>query len=128
MRIAFRFWIVVALIGLFLLAESASTSAQDAALAVGSRVYIVNDGDVSVMDPADNQIVGAFQTGKDSRGAAISPDGTRIYVVNYSDHTISAINTVDNRVVTIGVVPAPLDAVVSPDGKRAYAISLDDTV
>jgi DNA-binding beta-propeller fold protein YncE len=50
----FRCWSQVAFIGLVLLPAGAPTSAQVAAAAAGSRVYVVNDGDVSVIDPADN--------------------------------------------------------------------------
>jgi YVTN family beta-propeller protein len=56
-----------------------------------------------------------------ANGAVASADGTRIYVSNYWDNTISVIDTGTNTVVrTLNVQPFPTALAVSPDGTRLY--------
>lgn len=61
---------------------------------------------------------------------AVSPGGTRLYVVNANSDTVSVINTVTNTVIrTIPVGDNPSGVAVSPDGERVYVASQnDDTV
>jgi YVTN family beta-propeller protein len=54
-------------------------------------------------------------------GVAITPDGTRAYVANAFDHTVSVIDTSTNPVITTIPVGAFPDGVaITPDGTRAY--------
>ena len=50
-----------------------------------------------------------------------SPDGSRVYIANYGDNTISVINTATNTVTaTIPVCKEPAGLSVSPDGSKVY--------
>lgn len=98
----------------------------------GSRVYVVNwctgtpsnctgNGTVSVINTATNAVFATVPVGHNATGAAVSPDGSRVYVTNYSDNTVSVIDTATNSVVaTIPVGSLPFGIAVSPDGRRIY--------
>ncbi|CAN7469120.1 YncE family protein [Pseudomonas sp. LjRoot277] len=65
--------------------------------------------------------VGSIPVGKEPFGIAVSPDGTRAYVSNWSSHTVSVIDTATHRVLThIPVGNRPWGVTVSPDDARAY--------
>jgi len=52
-----------------------------------------------------------------SRPAAINPDGTRVYVVNQDDNTLSVISTATNNVIaTVDVGSLPNGLAINPDG------------
>ena len=60
-------------------------------------------------------------------GVAVSPDGTRAYVTNDGDGTVSVIDTSTNTVIdTIPVGSNPRGVAVSPDGTRAYVTNDGD--
>jgi YVTN family beta-propeller protein len=61
-------------------------------------------------------------------GIAQSPDGSTVYVANYSDSTISVIDASHNVVAaTVGVNFAPWSLGVTRDGKKLYAGSEGST-
>ncbi len=47
------------------------------------------------VDPSTGKVLGRLATGSQPRSAAISTDGTAVYVVNYDDSTVSKIRTSD---------------------------------
>jgi YVTN family beta-propeller protein len=59
---------------------------------------------------------------------AITPDGTRAYVANFSPKTVSAIDTSSNTVVATvtGVGAGPAGVAITPDGALAYVVNQDD--
>uniref|UniRef100_UPI000A96E89D YncE family protein n=1 Tax=Rhodococcus marinonascens TaxID=38311 RepID=UPI000A96E89D len=60
-------------------------------------------------------------------GVAVTPDGTRAYVTNVGDGTVSVIDTATNTVVeTVPVGAAPQGVAITPDGSRAYVANLGD--
>jgi YVTN family beta-propeller protein len=61
-------------------------------------------------------------------GIAVSPDGTRAYVVN-TEGTVSVINTATNQIVaTITVGTGPGGVAVTPDGTRVYVTNTNPSV
>ena len=52
---------------------------------------------------------------------ALTPDGRRAYVTNYSSNNVSVIDTASNTVIaTIPVDPGPWEVALTPDGRHAY--------
>jgi len=93
--------------------------------------YVTNyvGGTVSILNPDINQTVDNIPTGINNTGPsgiAISPDGTRLYVVNRprfsrSAGTVSVIDLTERKV--IAVIPvgvAPLGVAVNPTGERLF--------
>jgi YVTN family beta-propeller protein len=53
----------------------------------------------------------------------VNPAGTKVYVTNSNDNTVSVIDTSTNAVtVTLNVVPAPRGVAVDPGGTKVYVI------
>ncbi|CAN2041839.1 hypothetical protein GMMP15_50027 [Candidatus Magnetomoraceae bacterium gMMP-15] len=111
-------------------------AAKDAEL-----LYVANknDNSVSVIDtspsnsdkismavielPKVNQIVASPE------GIAVNPDGTRVYVANSGNDTVSVIETATNTLFgePISVGDQPHDIVAGPDGKRVYVTNLGNS-
>ena len=108
----------------------------------GTRVYVANydaaaaidrgsGGTLSVIDTATNKVIVTVSVGRFPHGAAVHPDGTRVYVTQSSSgQTVSVIDTATNRVIdSIPVGFGPSGIAVHPDGKWVYvASSLENTI
>lgn len=111
----------------------------------GTRVYVANGNNVSVIDTASNTVIATVAMGTTAYanpiGVAVNPAGTRAYVTNSSESTVSVIDTATNTVianVSVGPVftgwngpPAasPSGVAVNPNGNEVYvANSGNDTV
>src|SRR5499427_9841628 len=64
--------------------------------ATGKRVVIVQTnsaGDnVHLIDPSTNRVVGVIKGIEVNHGAAVAPDGSRIYVSNEADSTLDVVD------------------------------------
>jgi len=93
--------------------------------AAGNKVVIVQTnsaGDnVHVIDPETNKVIGEIEGIEVNHGAAIAPDGSRIYV---SDEALSTLDVVDAKTLkVIKKVPLsghPNNLAVGRDGRRVY--------
>jgi YVTN family beta-propeller protein len=98
--------------------------AQPLAYVLGDRTG-TNDL-VTVIDTATGTKLGGIPVGQggptlNGGGIAASPDGSRAYVVNSVDRTVSVISTLTNTVLgTIGLGQSATSIAVSPDGSRLY--------
>lgn len=89
------------------------------------RIVIVQTnsaGDnVHIIDPATNRIVGEIQGIEVNHGAAVAPDGSRIYI---SDEAESTLDVVDGKTLKVTKrIPLsghPNNLAVSRDGRRVY--------
>lgn len=101
----------------------------------GKYVYIADydQNSVSLLDTETNALATddtgtpiKIELGSSHRpvSIAISPDGTHIYVVNYLKHSVSVIETADNKthtlVTEISVGNKPYDLSITPDGEYVY--------
>src|SRR6266550_5682886 len=94
-------------------------------LAAANKVVIVQTnsaGDnVHIIDPTTNKVVGVISGIEVNHGAAVAPDGSRIYI---SDEALSTLDIVDGK--TLKVVKRiplsghPNNLAVGKDGRRVY--------
>lgn len=93
-----------------------------------AQAYLPNSGGtVSVVDLSTNNITKIITVGNNPVAAVATPDGAKVYVLNSSSATVSAIETVGNTVtatIPIVVDPSfgipPLSIGVTPDGTEVY--------
>jgi YVTN family beta-propeller protein len=104
----------------------------------GTRVYVSNArGSVSVVDISTNTIISDIPVldfpvpgfgfpARDLAGIAITPDGTRAYVVSHSTAKTYVISTITTAMTdTIHTEPGvPLSIAIHPDGTRAYTATI----
>ena len=71
-----------------------------------------------------------MSVGNQPYSVAVTPDGTKVYVANNGDNTVSVIDTTNNNAVTsVGVGNQPFGIAITPNGEYAYvANSVDNTV
>lgn len=96
----------------------------------GSRLYVTDgDGTVRIINTSTRTTVGApIQAGRLQTpvGAPVlSPDGTRLYVVNYELNEVEAVDVKTGKVTTLGHLTNdyPTDVAVSRDGSKVYESS-----
>jgi YVTN family beta-propeller protein len=76
---------------------------------------------VSVVDTSTNTVIATVGVGQNPTRIAMSPEGTRAYVINYVDGTVSVIRTADHgNIATISVGNEVSGLAVSPDGAYLY--------
>jgi YVTN family beta-propeller protein len=72
-------------------------------------------------DVRGSEIVATIPVGADPQEAALTPDGSTLYVTNRRDGTVSVIDTQDNRAIeTIEVGYSPRALAMAPDGTALY--------
>jgi YVTN family beta-propeller protein len=93
--------------------------------AAGKRVVIVQTnsaGDnVHLIDPATNKVIGVINGIEVNHGAAVAPDGSRIYVSNEADSTLDFVDGKTLKVIhKVKLSGHPNNIAVGKDGKRVY--------
>jgi len=73
----------------------------------GKKVYVTGPYGVSVIDTATNKVT-ATMPGDPAEGIAVTPDGTKVYVVHYSSNVVSIIDTQINKVTATIKVDYPV--------------------
>jgi len=76
---------------------------------------------VHVIDPVTNTVVGVIEGIEVNHGAAVAPDGSRIYVSNEADGTLDAVDGRTLKVVKrVKLSGHPNNIAVARDGRRVY--------
>ena len=93
--------------------------------AAGKRVVIVQTnsaGDnVHLIDPATNKVMGVINGIEANHGAAVAPDGARLYVSNEADSTLDFVDGKTLKVIKkVPLSAHPNNIAVAKDGKRVY--------
>src|SRR5258705_4007110 len=91
----------------------------------GRKVRIIQTnsaGDnVHIIDPATNKVVGVIEGIEVNQGAAIAPDGSRIYVSNEADSTLDFVDARTLKVAKkVKLSGHPNNIAVGRDGRRVY--------
>jgi YVTN family beta-propeller protein len=85
----------------------------------------LNTNDVSAANPLTGEIAARVSLGAGTgpMGVATHPDGTRVYVANNGNNSVSVIDALEFAVVsTIAVGSAPIGIAVDPAGTRVYVV------
>src|SRR5439155_1595039 len=92
----------------------------------GSRLYVATNacrgasclpGSLFVVDTATNRVTATVPVGRGSLAVAVHPLGTRVYVENYTDETVSVIDTTTNTLLgqlSVDSRPGTFGAIVGP--------------
>src|SRR5712672_77061 len=76
---------------------------------------------VHVIDPATNKVVGIINGIEVSHGAAVAPDGSRIYVSDEADSTLDVVDAKSLKVIKrIPLSGHPNNIAIGRDGRRVY--------
>jgi YVTN family beta-propeller protein len=95
----------------------------------GNKVFVACQSTVFVVDPGLAAVVGSFHT-TSGPFLAVSPDGTRLYVPQFSnaEPAVVVYDTTTHAQVgdAIALAAAPYGIAASPDGKRIYTTNILD--
>jgi len=90
----------------------------------GKTFYVVdvNNNNVIKFNTLTGAVIGTpITVGQVPIGIALSPDGSKAFVTNRNDDTVSVINTTTSTVIsTVNVGDAPLGITLNFDGSKAY--------
>jgi len=80
-----------------------------------------------VIDTATNTVTGTISVGNAPQNVAVTPDGSKAYVTNFYDNTVSVIDRATDTVsTTIPVFGSePFGVAVTRDGSKAYVANFD---
>ncbi|MGZ5571441.1 MAG: YncE family protein [Usitatibacter sp.] len=104
-----------------------ATNAVLGRLYAAMNQYTVPRGRLAVIDLGSETVVGYVTVGMNPSDVVANPAGTRVYVANQDDDTVSVIETGSNLVVAtvpVGHQPAAID--ITPDGATVYVLSPAD--
>jgi len=76
---------------------------------------------VHIIDPASNKVVGVINGIEVNHGAAVAPDGSRIYVSNEAESTLDVVDAKTLKVTAhVPLSGHPNNIAIGKDGKRVY--------
>lgn len=87
-------------------------------------VTSMNTSTVQVFDTNTNSLITSFPTGGTPRGIAVNPSGTRIYVANYADNSITVYDTTGYiQIAKISVPIKPTNCKLNDVGDKLYVMN-----
>lgn len=99
------------------------------ARAAGTLLYVPDPSAnmVSVVDTSSDTVTATIPVGSQPHDAAVTPDGSQVFVANQGDGTVSVISTATDAVTaTITVFGGAWSVAIDPAGQYAYVISPGD--
>lgn len=89
---------------------------------VNGEAYVINSDEGTVSVIRDKSVVATIPAGDHTtKGLAVTPDGSRLLVVNKNSNTVSVINTTTYQVInTVNTGNSPTGIAISPDGWYAF--------
>lgn len=87
------------------------------------RIYVANSaGDnITIIDPAANQVVGEIKVSANPHGIAPSPDKSRFYVSSESENALDVVDRKAGKVLhRVPLGKRPNNLAITPDGRRVY--------
>ena len=98
-----------------------SMRANPANLRILFIVFLILCAPTGLVSGSTLTVNAVIPVGKNPQEAVITPNGAEVYVTNYSDNTVSVIDTGTNAVTfTLSVGGSPASLAVSPDGSKVY--------
>src|ERR1700748_3077879 len=108
-------WCLAAVTGILLYTAPSMTAANKV------RIIQTNSaGDnVHIIDPATNKVVGVINGIEVNHGAAVAPDGSRIYISNEADSTLEVVDAKTFKVTAhVKLSGHPNNIAIAKDGRR----------
>jgi YVTN family beta-propeller protein len=96
------------------------------ARAAGTLLYVPDPSAnmVSVVDTSSDTVTATIPVGSRPYDAAVTPDGSQVFVANQGDGTVSVISTATDAVTaTIKVLGGVRSVAIDPAGRYAYVVS-----
>ena len=100
------------------------SSGTDSLMYVSSR----DGASVTEVNMKTGAIVRAFNVGGRPHGLAISPDGSRLYIADNSQHRVRVIRTSDGSLVGDVALNGAFGIAIAPDGATVYVTTDDDYI
>lgn len=115
---------ITASLCLALSACGSSGGSDDAAgIAPRNRAYVTiyGEAEVAIIDTDTHEVVDHIGVGEGPAIILDTPDHDKLYTANWSDNTVSAIDTATGDVTNIPMANRPWVIAMSPDGEHVYA-------
>src|ERR1700726_3897461 len=96
------------------------------ARAAGTLLYVPDPSAnmLSVVDTSSDTVTATIPVGSRPYDAAVTPDGSQVFVANQGDGTVSVISTATDAVTaTIKVLGGVQSVAIDPAGQYAYVVS-----
>lgn len=132
MKRTFCIWLSV--LAFLILIPSTVSAASSVTTPDGSKQYVANGNDISVIDTTTNAVIATINLASslfpyscvaDSRSVAVTPDGSKVYVTCTNGFICSIDTTTDTVITAIRIGICPFEIAISPDGTRAYVSDAD---
>jgi predicted alpha-1,2-mannosidase len=91
--------------------------------------YAVNrfGNSITPIDLATHARLPEIAVGEEPRGAALSPDGKRLYVADSGANAVTVVDTTNRRAIaTVKVGSTPMGIAMEPDGRKVWVVNNGD--
>jgi YVTN family beta-propeller protein len=102
--------------------------------ALGENAYVIFQpkfpgvGEVAVIDTASAKMVGKFTVAGEPSAIAVTPDGTKLLIVDALAGALTVVDASDHSVKARIPLQSPGQIVVTPDGSKAYVVTESSVV